>query len=286
VQEKALAYYLIGDIQGCHGAFQRLLQQLDFSPSRDTLFLLGDLVNRGPDSAGVLRQCMVWGDAVQPVLGNHDLHLLAAAHGMRKSSRRDTLASVLDAPDRDALLDWLRQQPLARSWQDAQGQHLLMVHAGVQPSWSLDDALALSKEVEQVLRSPDLPDFLRVMYGNLPDFWHPTLQGDERLRVIVNTLTRIRFCSAEGQMDFDSSESAEYAPPGLMPWFDCPGRRTAQDVVAFGHWSTLGLINQPRLMALDTGCVWGGQLSAVRVDHDLQQRQLFQLDCEQAQQPG
>ncbi|WP_370679312.1 symmetrical bis(5'-nucleosyl)-tetraphosphatase [Comamonas sp. GB3 AK4-5] len=281
-----MAYYLIGDIQGCHGAFQRLLQQMDFSPSRDTLFLLGDLVNRGPDSAGVLRQCMAWGDAVQAVLGNHDLHLLAAAHGMRKSSRRDTLASVLDAPDCEALIDWLRQQPLARSWHDAHGQRLLMLHAGVQPSWTLDDTLALSEEVQQVLRGPDLADFLRVMYGNLPDCWHPTLDGDERLRVIVNTLTRIRFCSAEGRMDFDSAESAEHAPAGLMPWFDCPDRRTAQDVVAFGHWSTLGLINRPQLMALDTGCVWGGQLTAVRLDSDLQQRQLFQLDCEQAQQPG
>ena len=281
-----MAYYLIGDIQGCHGAFLRLLRQVDFSPSRDTLFLLGDLVNRGPDSASVLRQCMAWGDAIQPVLGNHDLHLLAAAHGMRKASRRDTLASVLDAPDRAALLDWLRQQPLARSWQDAQGQRLLMVHAGVQPTWSLEDTLTLSEEVQQVLRGPDLPDFLRVMYGNHPDFWHPALQGDERLRVIVNTLTRIRFCDADGRMDFDSTEAAEHAPAGLMPWFDCPDRQTSQDVVAFGHWSTLGLINRPRLMALDTGCVWGGQLSAMRVDADLQQRQLFQLDCEQAQQPG
>lgn len=281
-----MAYYLIGDIQGCHGAFLRLLQQVDFSPSRDTLFLLGDLINRGPDSAGVLRQCLTWGDAVQPVLGNHDLHLLATAHGIRKPSRRDTLASVLDAPDREALLDWLRQQPLARSWSDAHGQRLLMVHAGVQPSWTLNDTLVLAEEVQQVLRGPDLVDFLRVMYGNQPDCWQPTLQGDERLRVIINTLTRIRFCSAEGRMDFDSTEAAERPPAGLMPWFDCPDRRTAQDVVAFGHWSTLGLLNRPQLMALDTGCVWGGQLTAVRLAHNLQQRQLFQLDCDQAQQPG
>lgn len=281
-----MAQYFIGDIQGCHHAFQQLLLQVDFSASRDTLFLLGDLVNRGPDSAAVLRQCMAWGDAVQAVLGNHDLHLLAAAHGMRKSSRRDTLANVLEAPDRDALLDWLRQQPLARSWTDRHGQQVLMVHAGVQPSWTLEQTLALSREVQQVLTSPDLPRFLQVMYGNLPDRWSEDLRGDDRLRVIVNTLTRLRFCTADGRMDFDSSESAEQAPPGLMPWFMCPDRRTAQDVVAFGHWSTLGLINLPQLMALDTGCVWGGQLTAVRVQDDLQQRQLSQIDCEQAQRPG
>lgn len=281
-----MAQYFIGDIQGCHHAFQQLLLQVDFSASRDTLFLLGDLVNRGPDSAAVLRQCMAWGDAVQAVLGNHDLHLLAAAHGMRKSSRRDTLANVLEAPDRDALLDWLRQQPLARSWADRHGQQVLMVHAGVQPSWTLEQTLALSREVQQVLTSPDLPRFLQVMYGNLPDRWSADLRGDDRLRVIVNTLTRLRFCTADGRMDFDSSESAEQAPPGLMPWFMCPDRRTAQDVVAFGHWSTLGLINLPQLMALDTGCVWGGQLTAVRVQDDLQQRQLSQIDCEQAQRPG
>lgn len=281
-----MAHYFIGDIQGCHSAFERLLRQVDFSASRDTLFLLGDLVNRGPNSAGVLRQCMAWGDSVQAVLGNHDLHLLASAHGSRKSSRRDTLRSVLDAPDRDAMLDWLRQQPLARSWTDAQGQRVLMVHAGVQPSWTLERTLSLATEVHDVLRGPQLAEFLHVMYGNEPDHWSDDLTGIDRLRVIVNTLTRIRFCTASGAMDFASSESAEQAPEGLMPWFTCPDRRTASDVVAFGHWSTLGLINEPRLMALDTGCVWGGQLTAVQVDGDLQTRSLFQLDCEQAQPPG
>jgi len=284
--EFALARYFIGDIQGCHSAFLNLLQQVEFSPSRDTLYLLGDLVNRGPDSAGVLRQCMAWGDAVQPVLGNHDLHLLAAAHGMRKSSRRDTLASVLEAPDRAALLDWLGQQPLARSWTDVQGRQVLMVHAGVQPSWTLEQTLALSAEVQQVLTSPALPDFLQQMYGNLPDHWDEALTGADRLRAIVNTLTRIRFCTPEGRMDFESTESAAQAPEGLIPWFTCPARQTAQHVVAFGHWSTLGLINQPQLMALDTGCVWGGQLTAVRVENDLQVRELIQIDCEQAQRPG
>lgn len=281
-----MARYFIGDIQGCHNALQQLLQKIDFSPSRDTLFLLGDLVNRGPDSASVLRQCIAWGSSVQAVLGNHDLHLLASAHGMRKASRRDTLANVLDAPDRPELLNWLRQQPLARSWTDAQGQRVLMVHAGVQPSWSLEQTLALSAEVAQVLTGPGLADFLQVMYGNQPDQWSDDLHGADRLRTIVNTLTRVRFCTPQGRMDFDSAESADQAPPGLMPWFDCPQRQTAQDVVAFGHWSTLGLINLPHLMALDTGCVWGRQLTAVRVEQDLSQRELIQIDCEASQTPG
>lgn len=280
-----MARYFIGDIQGCHTAFQQLLQKIDFSPSRDTLFLLGDLVNRGPDSAAVLRKCIAWGNSVQAVLGNHDLHLLASAHGMRKASRRDTLSSVLDAPDRHALLDWLRQQPLARSWTDSQGQRVLIVHAGVQPTWSLDKTLELSAEVQEVLVSPNLPAFLQVMYGNQPDLWSDTLCGADRLRTIVNTLTRVRFCTPQGRMDFDSAESTDAAPAGLLPWFDCPNRQTAQDVVAFGHWSTLGLINQAHLMALDTGCVWGGQLTAVRVENDLRSRELIQIDCEAAQNP-
>lgn len=284
--ECLLAHYLIGDIQGCFSAFERLLQEISFSPSRDTLFLLGDLVNRGPDSAAVLRQCMRWGDAVQAVLGNHDLHLLAAAHGMRKPSRRDTLQSVLEAPDREALLDWLRHQPLARSWSDHSGQQILMVHAGVQPSWTLEKTLSLANEMQQVLSGSELPAFLQVMYGNFPDRWSDALVGDDRLRTIVNTLTRLRFCTADGQMDFDSTESAEQPPAGLMPWFECPNRQTARNVVAFGHWSTLGLVNEPQLMALDTGCVWGGQLTAVKLQGDLQQREIIQIDCEQAQRPG
>lgn len=281
-----MARYFIGDIQGCHIALEQLLLKIDFSPSRDTLFLLGDLVNRGPDSASVLRQCIDWGTSVNAVLGNHDLHLLASAHGMRKASRRDTLASVLGAPDRNTLLDWLRQQPLARSWTDSLGQRVLMVHAGVQPSWSLEKTLALSAEVQQVLTGTGLPAFLEVMYGNQPNHWDDALRGADRLRAIVNTLTRVRFCTPQGHMDFDSAESADQAPAGLMPWFDCPDRQTAKEVVAFGHWSTLGLINQAQLMALDTGCVWGRQLTAVRVDNDLHCREVIQVDCEASQQPG
>lgn len=281
-----VSIYLIGDIQGCRPVFQRLLQQIEFSPSRDCLYLLGDLVNRGPDSAGVLRDCMRLGDAVRPLLGNHDLHLLAMAHGIRQPSRKDTLQDVLQAPDSQVLLDWVAQQPLARSLTSASGQRLLMVHAGVQPSWDLDTCLRLAGEVQEQLRGPQLPSFLSQMYGNQPDHWQDDWRGADRLRVIVNTLTRIRFCSADGVMDFDSTEAAEAAPPGLMPWFDCPERQTRHDLIAFGHWSTLGLIDRPELLALDTGCVWGGCLTAMELGADFALRQLHQVGCEQAQRPG
>ena len=280
-----MALYCIGDIQGCDNALERLLDVIDFSASRDTVYLLGDLVNRGPDSAAVLRRCMAASGALQCLLGNHDLHLLASAYGVRSPSRRDTLASVLDAPDRTALLDWLRQQPLARQHRLG-GQSLLMVHAGVLPAWSAQDALALADEVHAVLRSADILDFLQQMYGNTPDHWSDSLTGTERLRVIVNALTRLRFCTPEGVMDFASSDSADAAPPGMLAWFDVPGRRSADTLVAFGHWSTLGWLERPNVIGLDTGCVWGGCLSAVRFGTTLAERELLQVRCEQAQKPG
>ena len=280
-----MALYCIGDIQGCDSALGRLLDLIGFSASRDTVYLLGDLVNRGPDSAAVLRRCMAHGDALRPLLGNHDLHLLAAAHGARKPSRRDTLASILEAPDRDALLQWLRLQPLARQHVYG-GTPLLMVHAGVLPAWTAAETLDMADEVHRVLQSADLPAFLQQLYGNTPDHWNASLTGPDRLRVIVNALTRLRFCSAQGVMDFDSTESASAAPPGLMPWFDVPGRSTADTLIAFGHWSTLGWLNRPHCLGLDTGCVWGGCLSAVRFGSSLDERELLQVRCEQAQAPG
>ncbi|GKS83283.1 symmetrical bis(5'-nucleosyl)-tetraphosphatase [Acidovorax sp. SUPP1855] len=280
-----MALYCIGDIQGCDTALQRLLDHIGFSPSRDTVYLLGDLVNRGPDSAAVLRRCMHQGDSLRSLLGNHDLHLLAAAHGARKPSRRDTLDQVLQAPDREALLDWLRHQPLARQHVHG-GEPLLMVHAGVLPSWSAQDVLAHADEVHAVLRGADMPAFLHAMYGDTPDRWDPTLTGTDRLRVIVNALTRLRFCTPEGAMDFESSEGASAAPAGLVPWFEAPGRKTQDGLVAFGHWSTLGWMNRANLLALDTGCVWGGCLSAVRFGRTLADREHCHVDCEEAQKPG
>ncbi|GAB3364997.1 MULTISPECIES: symmetrical bis(5'-nucleosyl)-tetraphosphatase [Giesbergeria] len=280
-----MAVYCIGDVQGCDEALQRLLEQVDFSPSRDTVYLLGDLVNRGPASVQVLRRCLAADGAILSLLGNHDLHLLAVAHGARKPSLRDTLAPVLQAHDRMTLLDWLRQQPLVRTLEHG-GQSMLMVHAGVLPQWDVAQTLALGKEVQAVLCSRDLPLFLRQMYGNAPDHWSYQLQGIDRLRVVVNALTRLRFCSPAGAMDFASTESATVTPAGLLPWFEVPGRKTQGHLVAFGHWSTLGWLNRPDVLALDTGCVWGGCLSAVRFGATLAERELLQVRCPQAQKPG
>ncbi len=280
-----MAIYCVGDVQGCDGALQRLVDRIGFSPSRDTLYLLGDLVNRGPASAAVLRRCMRWGDSARALLGNHDLHLLAAAHGARAPSRRDTLADVLEAPDREGLLDWLRQQPLARTLELA-GEPLLMVHAGVLPQWTLQDTLSYASEVQSVLRGPGLPDFLHGMYGNTPDRWSDHLEGLDRIRTIVNALTRLRFCTPDGVMDFDSTESAAQPPAGLVPWFEAPGRRTESALIAFGHWSTLGWLERRHLLGLDTGCVWGGCLSAVRFGATLAEREHLKVDCEASQKPG
>jgi len=280
-----MALYLIGDIQGCDAPLQRLLDRLDFSPSRDTIYLLGDLVNRGPASAQVLRRLMGYGDAARCLLGNHDLHLLAAAYGIRPAHRQDTLQGILEAPDRPALLDWVRHQRLAML-ERLQGQEILMVHAGVLPGWSADQTLALAAEVETVLRGPELVTFLGQMYGNTPAQWNNDLQGADRLRVIVNALTRLRFCSADGQMEFESKEGASGAPAGYMPWFDVPGRRTANTTVAFGHWSTLGWLDRSDVLSLDTGCVWGGCLSALKLGNSTADNQLIQIRCEQTQRPG
>ncbi len=287
-----MALYLIGDVQGCNDALQRLLDEIAFSASRDTLYLLGDLVNRGPDSAGVLRRLMRHGAAAQAVLGNHDLHLLAVAHGVRKPSRRDTLDGILDAPDRQAMLDWLRWQRMAML-ENVAGQEVLMVHAGVLPSWTAGKTMALAAEVESVLRSDRLGEFLHQMYGDEPLGWSDDLSGAARLRVIVNALTRLRFCDAEGHMELATKEGAGTAPPGYMPWFEVPGRQTAGLAVAFGHWSTLGWLGRTDVISMDTGCVWGGALSALRLGESRKPgaamapaHELIQVTCTQAQKPG
>jgi bis(5'-nucleosyl)-tetraphosphatase (symmetrical) len=280
-----MALYLIGDVQGCDEPLQRLLDDIAFSPSRDTLVVLGDLVNRGPASAEVLRRLQRYGSAAKSVLGNHDLHLLGVAQGARKAGRKDTLAGVLAAPDREALLDWLRQQSMALH-QRIGGGDLLMVHAGVLPQWSVGDTLVFAAELEAVLRSPAAGEFLHEMYGNEPARWSATLSGSARLRVIVNALTRLRFCTVEGVMEFESKDAAGTAPEGFMPWFDVPGRKTAGATIACGHWSTLGWVSRPDLLATDTGCVWGGCLSAVRIGATPQERELIQVPCRQTQKPG
>jgi bis(5'-nucleosyl)-tetraphosphatase (symmetrical) len=271
--------YLIGDLQGCCDAFDRLLDHIGYSPSRDQIYLLGDLVNRGPASLATLERLQGLGDSARCLLGNHDLHLLAAAHGVRPPGKGDTLGEILGSPRRDAHLDWLRQQHLAlhaHGW--------LMVHAGVLPAWDTARTLALAEEVHALLRGPDLADFLHQMYGNRPTAWRDDLQGTERLRVIVNALTRLRLVDAAGAMDFSVKEGASQAPAGLYAWFDAPGRRSLGQPIAFGHWSTLGLINRPDLLALDGGCVWGGTLTAARIDGG--RREILTVACTQAQVPG
>jgi len=271
--------YLVGDLQGCCDPLERLLQTLDFSPSRDHLYLLGDLVNRGPDSLGVLRRLRGLEGSATCLLGNHDLHLLAVAHGVRKPHRSDTLDGILNAPDRDDWLHWLRHQRLA-----VHAHGWLMVHAGVLPQWDAAQTVALAAEVEAMLRSPSLGEFLTQMYGNVPERWDDGLTGVARWRCIVNSLTRLRFCSADGMMEFATKEGAGGAPEGYMPWFEVPGRRTEGTPIAFGHWSTLGLIDRDDLLALDTGCLWGGQLTAARIDGPT--REIVQVPCPQAQKPG
>lgn len=271
--------YLVGDLQGCCKPLERLLQTIDFSPSRDQLYVLGDLVNRGPDSLGVLQRLRSLEGAATCLLGNHDLHLLAVAHGVRKPHRSDTLDPILNAADREDWLDWLRQQNLA-----VHAHGWLMVHAGVVPQWDAAQTVALAGEVEAMLRSPDVGAFLTTMYGNEPARWDERLQGVDRWRCVINSLTRLRFCAADGTMEFATKEGAGGAPEGYLPWFEVPGRRTQGTPVAFGHWSTLGLINRDDLLALDTGCIWGGHLTAVRVDGAT--HEVIQIPCPQAQKPG
>ncbi|RYX88448.1 MAG: symmetrical bis(5'-nucleosyl)-tetraphosphatase [Comamonadaceae bacterium] len=276
-----MAMYLIGDVQGCDEPLARLLQTIDFSPSRDTLYMLGDLVNRGPDSSAVLRRMMFYGDAARCLLGNHDLHLLAVAHGVRRPHRGDTLDGILEAADRDAMIDWLRHQRMA-----FHENGCLMVHAGVLPQWTAQQAMALAAEVEDVLGGPQCGEFLHQMYGNEPDHFSDSLRGMNRIRAIVNALTRLRFCTPEGVMEFKVKEGADKAPAGFYPWFEVPGRVTAGTLIAFGHWSTLGWLKRDDVFSLDTGCVWGGCLSAMRLGTGGQANELIQVKCPQAQAPG
>jgi bis(5'-nucleosyl)-tetraphosphatase (symmetrical) len=268
--------YAIGDLQGCHDSLLRLLDEVKFDPRADRLWLAGDLVNRGPDSLAVLRFLKNLGDAAISVLGNHDFHLLALAEGFGRVHKGDTLDAVLAAPDRDELLHWLRQQKLA--WREG---NLLLVHAGVLPGWSLDDTMRHAAEAEAVLQGPHYRDFFAQMYGNAPVAWDDSLQGVERLRVIVNAFTRLRYCSAAGEMEFHHKGAPGTQPDGWLPWFEVPGRKSAEATFIIGHWSTLGLVNRQDLIALDTGCLWGVRLTAVR----LEDRQVFAVQCPQMRRP-
>lgn len=270
--------YFIGDIQGCADQLQILLNKIEQAEPDAQYLFAGDLVNRGPKSLAslrLIRDLQIAGRA-ESVLGNHDLHLLAVANGIRKASRSDTLDDILQAPDREELLDWLRHRPMAIS----QHQHLL-IHAGIFPQWSAKQTMKLAHEVETQLRGKRWLDLLRNMYGNTPAQWQDDLEGYDRLRCIINALTRMRFCSADGVMDFDSKDGLDSAPQGFAPWFDL-SRASEKTSVVFGHWSTLGLVLRDNLISLDTGCIWGGKLTAVA----LEDRQVVQIDCPQQQKPG
>ncbi|HEY3447852.1 MAG TPA: symmetrical bis(5'-nucleosyl)-tetraphosphatase [Myxococcales bacterium] len=264
-----MATYAVGDIQGCFGALQRLLKRIRFS-RRDRLWLAGDLVNRGPDSLAVLRWARSLGKRVTVVLGNHDLHLLAVSYDLAPKRHRDTLLPILEAPDREELLGWLRHQKLMH-----REQGYVMVHAGLLPEWSVTKALSLAREVEQVLRGPRPARLFETMYGDEPARWRDGLRGPDRRRVIINAMTRMRMLTPSGKIDLSYSGALGGAPAGLIPWFDYPGRRNLATPIVCGHWAALGLLMRDDLLSLDSGCAWGRSLTALR----LEDRKVFQVGC-------
>lgn len=268
-----MATYAIGDIQGCFESLQCLLEKIAFNPELDTLWLVGDLINRGPDSLATLRFLYSIRSSVEFVLGNHDLHFLAVAAGLRKKGQSDTLQSLLDAPDLPVLSAWLQQGKLLHSDPKL---GFTMVHAGIPPMWSLPQAQAHAREVEAVLQSRYCAEFLSGMYGNQPNRWRNKLIGVERLRLITNYFTRMRFCTADGLLELETKESMAAAPLGFAPWFAHAERKTQGEKIIFGHWAALeGRANTPNIYALDTGCVWGGALTALRLEDE----QLFSCFC-------
>ena len=251
--------YAVGDIQGCAPSLKALIKKL---PVQSKMIFLGDLVNRGPDSLGTLRYLKKLQEEkrIECILGNHDLHLLAVDSGIRKTKGLDTVQPILDAPDRADLMNWLRHRPMALS-----NGKVLTVHAGVLPQWDLQQTIECAQEVEKALRKKSYKDFLANMYGNTPNKWSNSLKSYERLRIITNALTRIRFCTPAGMMEFESKEGFEDGPKGYIPWFKTPKRKTQDALIYFGHWSTLGLLQHGNVIGLDTGCVWGGKLTAMEI---------------------
>lgn len=270
--------YVIGDVHGCLKQLDQLLAIIERETPDAKLLFTGDIINRGPDSLGVLRRIMAMEDRAQMVLGNHDLHLLGIAAGIRKMKSGDTVKPIFDAPDCAELLDWFRSRPMAYPV----GDDGILVHAGLLPQWTRKKALVLADELQSVLCSGKWQALMADMYGNKPNQWDDDLQGMDRLRCIINSFTRLRFCSAKGRMEFDAKLGPETAPKGYMPWFDVPGRKSKGSLVIFGHWSTLGLLNRPNLLAVDTGCLWGGALTAVRLDD----RAVFQVKSSGYRVPG
>ncbi len=265
-----MATYAIGDLQGCFDSLQELIEEIGWRKSEDHLWFVGDLVNRGPRSLEILRFIKALGDRAVSVLGNHDLHLLMVAEGCAKLHRKDTLGPILSAPDRDELLIWLRSLPLMH----LDGEYA-MVHAGLLPSWSISQALDLAREARQALNGPDWRCLMQHMYGNQPDQWDDKLTGHDRMRVIINAMTRLRICTPEGKMEFGHKAGIAGIPADFLPWFSVPGRQSADKTIICGHWSAIGPRQERNLLALDSGCLWGGQLTAVR----LEDQRMYQVRC-------
>ena len=267
--------YAVGDVQGCAPSLKALVKKL---PKKSKMIFLGDLVNRGPNSLSALRQLksLQESDRAECILGNHDLHLLAIDAGLRNTKGLDTVDTILKAPDRKELINWIRKRPMALT-----NGKVLTVHAGVLPQWDLQQTIECAQEVEKALRSKSYKDFLANMYGNTPNQWSSSLKGYERLRLITNALTRMRFCTPSGQMEFESKEGLENGPKGYIPWFKVPKRKTANTLIYFGHWSTLGLLRRNNVISLDTGCVWGGKLTALEIsdsNKDSKGLEIIQVD--------
>lgn len=264
-----MAVYAIGDIQGCYDSLRRLLDKIAFDPQKDQLWFAGDLVNRGPKSLEILRFIKSLGDSAISVLGNHDLHLLATALKHRKPKPKDSLGPILEAPDRDELLDWLRHRPLLHS---DRGFHLL--HAGLAPQWDMKLAQKLARQAEKVFQGDDYKTFFQHMYGDKPDIWSESLKPWEKTRFVVNCFTRMRFCDASGRLDFKHNGPPGSQPKHLMPWFVVPERKTQDNTIIFGHWSTLGFYHGHNCYAIDTGCLWGGQLTALKLDNKIKKKSI------------
>ena len=273
-----MTIYAIGDIQGCYDELMRLLDHIDFNDNKDQLWFTGDLVNRGPKSLKTLRFVKSLGKSAVTVLGNHDLHLLAIACQQKLLRKKDSLKQVFEASDRDELLHWLRHQPLFHY-----NDQFCLIHAGLPPQWDFKKTKKMAGEVEKKLREKDFKDFLNNMYGNTPDIWSDNLKGIDQLRFIVNCFTRMRYCEAKGRLDFENKGPLGTQPKHLMPWFEIPKRKNESMKIIFGHWSTLGFYAGNNCYGIDTGCLWGGQMTALRLTGKIKR---FSIDCPGNKKPG
>ena len=270
-----MATYVIGDVQGCFDELQELVRYINFNSRKDQLWFVGDLVNRGPKSLQTLRWIKSLGNSAVTVLGNHDLHLLAAYAGAKDIRTTSSLYNVLQAKDIEKLISWLRQQSLLRYNKTLQ---FAMVHGGLAPQWSIKEALNYSQEVGKVLKSKKYKDFLFNMYGDQPKQWDGRLKGWNRLRTITNFMTRLRYCNNKGEMSFTDKGPPGTQSRGMKPWYEIPSRKSQDTTIVFGHWSTLGYKHENNIISTDTGCLWGGQLTAIKME--LEKLTLYQLECE------